>query len=218
MTLETRARGPFVWSGRDRAIPATAMRCSITSAVAPSAHFLRAEIPLNGLMRGGRPGALKKLTRNVGPSIRNAEARATNTPDLPLPAMCGLPERDPMAHAIAEIATPATDATSPNVSRAPTTGPWESTAGAACAVRLDVHVGDEHVDCPSRPPGGLPPPTQRLPAGRYTVRCVGSSTASGRRPASSWTMDEPALGPRRRPRRPEQRHAPAPKVDRRHRP
>src|SRR5664280_432505 len=66
------------------------------------------------------PWALKKLTRNVAPPIRNAAARATNTPDLPLPATCGLPECDPMAHAIAEIAIPATAAISPNVSRAPT--------------------------------------------------------------------------------------------------
>src|ERR1035437_11160512 len=65
------------------------------------------------------PWALKKFTRNVAPPIRNAAARATNTPDLPLPATCGLPECDPMAHAIAEIAIPATAATSPNVSRAP---------------------------------------------------------------------------------------------------
>src|SRR5664279_1871262 len=66
------------------------------------------------------PWALKKLTRNVAPPIRNAAARATNTPDLPFPATCGLPECDPIAHAIAEIAMPATAATSPNVSSAPT--------------------------------------------------------------------------------------------------
>jgi DNA-binding beta-propeller fold protein YncE len=56
MTFENAGQRPFVWSGHDRAIPATAMRCSITSAVAPSAHFLRAEIPLSGLMRGGING------------------------------------------------------------------------------------------------------------------------------------------------------------------
>src|SRR5450759_5822286 len=59
------------------------------------------------------PWALKKFTRNVAPPIRSAAASATNTPDLPLPATCGLPECDPMAHAIAEIAIPATAATSP---------------------------------------------------------------------------------------------------------
>ena len=72
---------------------------------------------------------LKKLTRNVAPPIRNAAASATSTPDLPLPATCGLPECDPMAHAIAEIAIPATAATSPNVSRAPTMDSKEAMPG-----------------------------------------------------------------------------------------
>src|ERR1035437_10093148 len=75
------------------------------------------------------PWALKKFTRNVAPPIRNAAASATNTPDLPLPATCGLPECDPMAHAIAEIAIPATAATSPNVSRAPTMDSREAIPG-----------------------------------------------------------------------------------------
>src|SRR5450759_4115876 len=75
------------------------------------------------------PWALKKFTRNVAPPIRNAAARATNTPDLPLPATCGLPECDPIAHAIAEIAIPATAATSPNVSSAPTIDSREAIPG-----------------------------------------------------------------------------------------
>src|SRR5665647_109517 len=75
------------------------------------------------------PWVLKKFTRNVAPPIRNAAPSATSTPDLPLPATCGLPECDPMAHAIAEMAMPATDATSPNVSRAPTMDSSEAMPG-----------------------------------------------------------------------------------------
>src|SRR5450759_3957766 len=75
------------------------------------------------------PWALKKLTRNVAPPIRKAAASATSTPDLPLPATCGLPECDPMAHAIDEIAMPATAATSPNVSKAPTMDSREAIPG-----------------------------------------------------------------------------------------
>src|SRR5471030_2314102 len=75
------------------------------------------------------PWALKKLTRNVAPPIRKAAANATSTPDLPLPATCGLPECEPMAHAIAEMAIPATEATSPKVSRAPTMDSREAMPG-----------------------------------------------------------------------------------------
>ena len=81
----------------------------------------------------------------------------------------GTSECDLMAHAIAEVAIPATEATSPNVSSAPTMD-----SGAASpegpAVWLEVDVADEHVDCPSRPPGGMIPPTQGILAGRYTMR------------------------------------------------
>jgi len=42
--------------------------------------------------------------------------------------------------------------------------------GQTRAVRLDIDVADQHVDCPSRPPGGLIPPTQRIHPGRYNMR------------------------------------------------
>jgi len=44
-------------------------------------------------------------------------------------------------------------------------------SNAGCRpVWLDVDVDNQHADCPSRPAGGLIPPTYWLDPGRYTMR------------------------------------------------
>src|ERR1035437_9165365 len=51
----------------------------------------------------------------------------------------------------------------PEREQGPHDGLQGSDPGQARTVWLDVDVADTHVDYPSRPPGGLIPPTQRIP-------------------------------------------------------
>src|SRR5579875_1933390 len=66
------------------------------------------------------PAPKKKLIKVTAPPQRAAATNATSTPVFPLPASTGLTEGFPTAHTIAEIASPAREATRPTVSSAPT--------------------------------------------------------------------------------------------------
>src|SRR5579875_545640 len=66
------------------------------------------------------PAPKKKLIRVTAPPHRAAATKATRTPVFPLPASTGLTEWFPTAQTIAEMASPAKEATSPMVSSAPT--------------------------------------------------------------------------------------------------
>lgn len=57
-----------------------------------------------------------------------------------------------------------------------------SGGNAGCRpVWLDVDVADQHAGCPSRPAGGLIPPTYWLDQGRYTRRTIPSEGREGSR-------------------------------------
>jgi hypothetical protein len=153
------------------AMTETVMRARTTSTCAPSARFLRTKSAAMGLMKRRPPWALKKLTRNVAPPIRNAASSATNTPDLPLPATCGSARVRSDRPRDRRDGDTGNGCNEPEREQSADDGFQGGDAGEARAVRPDVDVADQHVDYPSRPPGGLIPPRQRLRGGRHSICC-----------------------------------------------
>jgi hypothetical protein len=66
------------------------------------------------------PAEEKKSINATAPPVSPAATNDTNTPLFPLPASTGLAEWEPTAQAAAAMARPASDATKPMVSNAPT--------------------------------------------------------------------------------------------------